>query len=194
MPSFVLIAFLLVTVTVRGFSATNTNPNSVKPQPAPIIIKPQPDLIEKSAPVVDPAATYKKTCGPCHMAFPPEFLPSLSWERLVGSTEKHFGASVDLDDKTKAVILPYLKGKGAEFSQAKISRKIMLSLEGQTPLRLTEVPYILKKHRKYKAEDFQREPIGSFANCGACHKLADEWVFNKRIVVPEYEGVLPKNH
>ena len=122
------------------------------------------------------------------MAFPPEFLPSGSWEKLLGSTEKHFETSVDIDNKTQAIIPPYLKGKGAEFSKAKIPQKITLSLEGQIPLRITEVPYITKKHRKIKPEDFQRKPIGSFANCGACHLLADDWIFNKQIVIPEYEG------
>jgi hypothetical protein len=193
---FGLIVVFLVLVTAWGFSATSTNPTIVKPQPAPKekSTTPQPAPKEKPAPVVDPVATYKKTCGQCHMAFPPEFLPSGSWEKLLGSTEKHFEASVDIDSKTKAVILPYLKEKGAEFSKAKIPQKIMLSLEGKTPLRLAEIPYLAKKHRKLKPEDFQRKPIGSFANCGACHKLADEWVFNKRIVIPEYEGVLPKDH
>lgn len=183
-------------------------PITTKPQPAPVIIKPQPApkaqpatqqpapkekpasqpaTKEKAAPGVDPAVTYKKTCGECHMAFPPEFLPSTSWEKLMGSLEKHFEGSVEMDNKTKEIILPYLKGKGAEFSKAKISQKIMQSLEGQTPLRITEVPYIIKKHRKY-TEDFKRKPIGSFSNCGACHMLADEWNFGRRIMIPREES------
>jgi hypothetical protein len=198
LPFGLMIVFLYL-VTASGFSATSTTPDIVKPQPAPIIIKPQPAPKdkpaapqpvpkEKPAPVADPVVTYKKTCGECHMAFPPEFLPSGSWEKLMGSMDKHFEASVDIDNKTKAVILPYLKGKGAESSKAKIPQKIMVSLEGKTPLRLTEVPYILKKHRKFKPEDFQRKPIGSFTNCGACHLSADEWNFGRKIKVPREES------
>jgi hypothetical protein len=199
MVPFGLMVVFLILVTAWCFSATDTNPTIVKPQPAPIIIKPQPAPKEKPAapqlapkekpaPVVDSVATYKKICGQCHMAFPPEFMPSGSWENLMGSTEKHFEASVDIDNKTKAIILPYLKGKGAEFSKAKIPQKIMVSLEGKIPLRLTEIPYLVKKHRKFKPEDFQRKPIGSFANCGACHMLAEEWNFSRRIMVPREES------
>jgi len=106
----------------------------------------------------------------------------------MNSLENHFEGSVDIDNKTKEIILPYLKGKGAELSKAKIPQKIMGSLEGQTPLRLTEVPYIIKKHRKLSPEDFNRKPIGSFSNCGACHRLADEWNFGKRITIQPEES------
>ncbi len=199
MLPFILMAALLFLAATWGFSASSANPTIVKPQPAPIIIKPQPAPKGKPAttpsapkenplPVVDPVATFKKTCGQCHLAFPPEFLPSGSWEKLMGSLEKHFEGSVDIDDKTKEIILPYLKGKGAEFSKAKIPQKIMQSLEGNTPLRITEVPYIVKKHRKFKPKDFQRKPIGSFTNCGACHMLADEWNFGRRIMIPREES------
>jgi hypothetical protein len=197
LPFFLSAAFLFL-AAAWGFTETSTNPTIVKPQPAPIIIKPLPAPKEKPAapqaapkekpaPAVDPVATYKKTCGQCHMAFPPEFLPSGSWEKLMGSMEKHFEGPVDMDNKTKEIILSYLKGKGAEFSKAKIPQKIMVSLEGKAPLRLTEIPYLVKKHRKFKPEDFQRKPIGSFANCGACHRLADEWNFGRRIVIPREE-------
>lgn len=174
-----LMTFLFIMTAPLGFTGTSTNPTITKP---PAIQK------EKPLPVVDPAATYKKSCGQCHGAFPPEFLPSGSWEKILGSMEKHFEDSVDIDKKTKTIIIPYLKINGAEFSKAKIPRKIMNSLEDQTPLRITEIPYIIIKHRKITPEDFKRKPIGSFTNCGACHLLADEWIFNKKIVIPEYEG------
>ncbi len=156
----------------------------------PIIIIPKAKVIQKAKPnpVVDPAAIYKKVCGECHMAYPPEFLPSGSWEKLLGSMEKHFENAVAVDIKNKDIIEPYLKKNGAESSKAKIPQKIMQSLAGNTPLRITEVPYIKKKHRSISPEGFQRKPIGSFTNCRACHLLADNWVFNKQIVVPPYEG------
>jgi hypothetical protein len=154
-----------------GFPGTSTNPQEIQK--------------EKPISVLDPVVTYKKVCGQCHMAYPPEFLPSGSWEKLMGTTEKHFETSVDIDNKTKDIIAPYLKEKGAEFSKEKIPQKIMQSLEDKPPLRLTEVPYIVKKHRKIKPEDFQRSPIGSFANCNACHRLADNWIFDRKISIPK---------
>ena len=103
----------------------------------------------------------------------------------MGSTEKHFGETLEIDQKTKGLIAPYLKENSAESTKSKIPQKIMQSLEGNTPLRLTEVPYILKKHRKIAPDVFQRSTIGSFANCNACHLLADKWIFTRRIVIPE---------
>ena len=193
---FSLMVVSLILAVPWGFSASDTNTSNTKPQPAPVIIKPQPAPViiktqpapkaqpaskaqpaasqpapkEKPAPVADPAATYKKTCGECHMAFPPEFLPSASWGKLMGSLEKHFEESLTIDNKTKETILAYLKGKGAEFSKTKIPQKIMASLDGQTPLRITEVPYIIKKHRNISAK--------KQSDCAECHKTADNGIYD----------------
>jgi hypothetical protein len=132
-----------------------------------------------------PVATYKNTCGQCHIPYPPHFLPSGSWEKLLGSTGKHFGETLEIEQKDKDIIVPYLKENGAEHSQSKIPQRIMQSLEGNTPLRLTEVPYIVNKHRKISSDIFQRKSIGAFANCNACHRLADNWIFDKKISTPK---------
>jgi hypothetical protein len=175
-----------------GFTGTTATPPQTSPpgikKATPTTPPPtSPQEIKKVTPlpVVDPLATHKKTCGQCHLSYPPEFLPSGSWEKLLASTEKHFEETLKIDQKTKAIIESYLKKNSAENSKSKIAQKIMQSLEGDTPLRITEVPYILKKHRKIKPEDFQRKPIGSFSNCGACHLLADKGIFNRKIAVPE---------
>jgi hypothetical protein len=174
MSILLILVFFLIAIT-SCFAGTATKPT---------IIKPQEIQKEKPLPVVDPLATYKKTCGQCHMPYPPEFLPSGSWEKLL-STEKHFEETLKIDQKTKDIILPYLKEKSAEGSSSRLSEKIMQSLDGNTPLRLTEVPYIQKKHRKISSDVFQRKSIGSFANCNACHHLADNWIFDKKISTPK---------
>jgi hypothetical protein len=173
---FVLITVLGGVFITVGFAGTSTNPTITKP---PRIQK------EKPLPVVDPVATYKKTCGQCHLPYPPQFLPSGSWEKLLATTEKHFEGTLEIDQKTKVTILAYLKKNGAEFSKEKIPQKIMKSLGSNIPLRLTEVPYILKKHRKISSDVFQKKSIGSFSTCNACHLLADKWIFNRKIVVPQ---------
>jgi hypothetical protein len=194
---FVSAACYLITTTPQGFTAPPAAPandpaNEPKVAHPPATPATPATPKEKPLPKVDPVAVYKKNCGQCHLAFPPEFLPSGSWEKLLGSTEKHFEDSLEIDQKTKDIIIPYLKKNGAEFSKAKIPMKIVQSLEAATPLRITEVPYIIKKHRKIAPEDFNRKPIGTFSNCGACHLSADKWVFDKRIVIPEKEGAPPK--
>ncbi len=106
---------------------------------------------------IDPASTYKKACGQCHMPYPPEFLPSGSWEKLLGSTEKHFGGTLEIDQKTKNLIAPYLKENGAECSNSKIPQKIMQSLESNRPLTDYRDPLHLEKAPKNIFRCFSKE-------------------------------------
>jgi hypothetical protein len=50
----------------------------------------------------------------------------------------------------------------------------MRSLNGNTPLRITEIPYIKEKHHELNASIFSRQSIGSFSNCIACHTKAGQ--------------------
>lgn len=169
-PLVLTIVFIVLSVSL-GVSGTVTTPNEIQK--------------EKATLVVDPLLTYKQVCGQCHMPYPPEFLPSGSWEKLLGTTDKHFGGPLEIDPKTKNIIAPYLKENGAENSKSRMSQKLLETLDGNIPLRLTEIPYILKKHRKITPDVFQRKSIGSFANCNACHRLADEWIFTRKISIPK---------
>jgi hypothetical protein len=90
--------------------------------------------------VSDP--TYKEYCGACHFAFQPELLPSESWESILNQTDNHFGESFELDAGTRKAILGYLQTNAAEHSASKKSLKIMRSLEGQVPMRISEILYI----------------------------------------------------
>lgn len=130
------------------------------------------------APPVNPGLTsYKEWCGQCHISYPPHFLPSGSWDKILMSTQKHFGEHLAIDPKTKNLIASYLKETGAERSDDKISQKIMQSLDGKTPLRLTEVPFIQKLHRRYTPVVLKKRSIASLSQCQACHTSADKWKF-----------------
>jgi len=52
----------------------------------------------------------------------------------------------------------------------------MRSLEGQTPTRITKIPYIVEKHGEVDARVYDRESIGSFSNCLSCHTTADKGI------------------
>jgi hypothetical protein len=119
-------------------------------------------------PVSNP--TYKEECGACHFAYQPELLPSGS-----------------LDLESKKIIAEYLKANGAEYSAAKRAVKIMRSLRGQTPMRITDVPYIRHKHQDddIPADAFQRESVGSMSNCIACHTTAENGIYDDdHVVIP----------
>lgn len=122
--------------------------------------------------------TYKETCGGCHFAYQPELLPSASWQKILNQLYDHFGDEVETEPDTIKGITDYLIANGAESSSAKISVQIMRSLRNGVPSRITEIPCILKKHRELDPAVFERESIGSLANCTACHITAEKGIYD----------------
>jgi hypothetical protein len=134
--------------------------------------------------VSDP--TYKEYCGACHFALQPELLPSKSWESILNQTDNHFGESFELDVETKAAIWEYLQANAAEHSTSKLSVKIMRCLGNQMPNRISEIPYIMRKHRGIPPATVKRPSIGSLSKCTACHARAQEGIYSDDfVVIPE---------
>lgn len=75
-------------------------------------------------------AAYADSCGACHFAYQPELLPAASWKKILESTDKHFGETVDLDESARPDISGYLASNAADKSSAKLARKIMNCLGG----------------------------------------------------------------
>ena len=127
---------------------------------------------------------YKEVCGGCHFAYQPGLLPSGSWEKILAQTDDHFGQQIDVEEEDKKAIALYLQSNAAEYSGARCSQKIMRSLGGETPLRITQTPYIRHKHEDddIPSDAFQRKSVGSFSNCVACHKTAEQGIYNEDYV------------
>ena len=132
-------------------------------------------------PVVDHAA-YIKECGACHFTFQPGLLPSGSWEKIMGDLENHFDDDASLKKEVKEDILKYLLAGAAEHSGAKRSVKIMRSLGEQTPLRITETPYIIRKHDELSDRIIKRKSIQTLSNCMACHTSAKRGIYSERYI------------
>jgi hypothetical protein len=131
--------------------------------------------------------TFKEICGDCHFAYQPELLPSSSWEKIIAGLSDHHGEEIDLDQESKKIIAEYLKANSAEYSSAKPAVKIMRSLKGKTPMRITDVPYIRHKHEDddIPADAFTRKSVGSMSNCIACHTTADNGIYDDdHVVIP----------
>ena len=129
---------------------------------------------------------YKETCGACHLAYQPGLLPSGSWTKVLSNLKDHFGETVDIDAASKEVIAKYLMDNAAENSQAKRSLKIVRSLKGETPSRITAIQYIRHKHHDISSEVFARKAVGSLSNCLACHKTADQGIYeDDNVVIPK---------
>ena len=142
------------------------------------------DESKEMNPVNDP--TYQETCGACHFPYQPELLPSGSWEKICAGLDNHFDESIELEQESMKVIVEYLKANAADRSSVEGAVKIMRSLGNQTPLRITEIPYIQRKHHEIKAEVLSRESIGSLSNCPACHKTAERGNYDDdHAVIPE---------
>lgn len=130
--------------------------------------------------------TYAEQCGACHFPYLPELLPADSWRKILSQLEDHNGAQVLVEADAVKTIAQYLESNAADNSGSRRATKIMRSLKGQTPTRITEIPYIQRKHHDVPIEVFQRKSIGSFSNCTACHTAADQGVFDDDYVnIPE---------
>ncbi|MCF8041729.1 MAG: diheme cytochrome c [Desulfarculaceae bacterium] len=127
---------------------------------------------------------YKEQCGACHMAYQPALLPAASWGRILALLPEHFGDQVDLSPQDRAALNAYLTTNAAESCGCKISRKILKSLGGGVPLRISQLPYILHKHEDddIPAGAFERKSVGSRGNCRACHPTAEQGQYDDDLV------------
>ncbi len=123
-------------------------------------------------------AQWREECGSCHMAFHPNLLPSRSWERIMAQQQQHFGADLGLDAATSAAVLAFLSANSADRRATEAAVKIERSIKPQdVPLRITETPYWVKKHRDIAAANWQSPLVKSKSNCAACHSDAEAGTF-----------------
>jgi len=127
--------------------------------------------------------TYRTECGACHMAYQPGLLPAASWERIMADLSDHFGDDATLfDPQVEAEITQYLRDNAAEVSRGEHAYRIVRSLDGRTPKRITDVPYIRHEHDEIPPSVFRRKGVRTFSNCAACHTQADNGVYEEDTV------------
>jgi cytochrome b len=121
---------------------------------------------------------WREECGSCHLAFHPNLLPARSWRKLVAEQNQHFGLDLALDAPTQRALLAFMESSSAERSLTEAAFKINRSLKnGATPLRITETPYWLKKHKEITEANWRLPQVKSKANCAACHQDAEAGTF-----------------
>ena len=126
------------------------------------------------------ASLYKQECGSCHVAYPAKFLPSYSWLQIMNTLDDHYGDDASLDDASRAEILAYLSAHSA----SQHSRYLRSVSYGETPTRITELPWFQRKHDEVPRRLVQDNPeVGSFSQCDACHQRAAEGQFDEDTVV-----------
>ncbi len=116
-----------------------------------------------------PSPAYLDACGACHYAYQADLLPDGSWETILSTLDDHFGAPVSLTPDEVAAIREYTSANAADRSGSRLGSKIMGSLGSKQVTRVTEVPYLQRKHRKIPTETFTRASVEGFRNCASCH-------------------------
>ncbi len=134
---------------------------------------------------------YNESCGECHYAYQAGLLPKRSWEKMMlpEELEDHFGEVAELDEEDRVELLNLLVENAADTSFYKRSMKISRSIpEDATPLRITEVPYIKRKHKPMTDKYVKNNPkVKSLINCNACHREIDKGIFDDdTILIPNY--------
>ena len=132
---------------------------------------------------------YIKECGSCHFAFQPGLLPQRSWVKMMDNLENHFNTDATLEKEDHNAILTYLKANSSDNAmEYKRSRKMTNSIRAnETPLKITEVSYFIRKHREVPARFIKQKEVGTLSNCMACHTTADKGIYSERAIkIPNY--------
>ncbi len=130
---------------------------------------------------------YVGECGLCHFTYQPELLPSRSWRKIMRNLNNHFGEKVPLEETRKEEIVRYLLDNAAEYSSANVAVRITKSVENRTPIRITDVPYIKKKHDHIPSGVLRHIPLNSLSECTVCHTIAERGIYSERYIhIPRY--------
>jgi diheme cytochrome c len=115
---------------------------------------------------------YAAECSSCHYAYPPGLLPEASWRKLLAqqALSDHFGENIEMKEALRAELLDYAVKNAADHATAKRSQKILSSLAGSAPLRISEVAYIKRKHHEIPDKLIKgNAQVNSLAQCDTCH-------------------------
>lgn len=134
---------------------------------------------------------YNESCGECHYAYQAGLLPKRSWEKmmLAEELEDHFGEVAELEEEDRIAVRDLLVANAADTSVYKRSSKITRSLAAdKVELRITEVPYIKRKHKDLKDKHVKLNPkVKSMINCNKCHREIDKGIFDDdTILIPNF--------
>ncbi len=132
---------------------------------------------------------YIKECGSCHFDFQAGLLPQKSWVKMMNNLENHFSTDASLEKEDYDTILNYLsKNSSDNAMQYKRSRKMTSSIsDNATPLKITEVPYFIRKHREVPQRLIKQKEVKTLSNCMACHTTANQGIYSERAIkIPNY--------
>jgi len=132
-----------------------------------------------TVPKIDNAATAKE-CGACHMVYPPQLLPQRSWVALLDKLDNHFGEIASLNQQTHDDIQSYLVSNAADAQGAPADSRLLRGLkDGDAPLRITELPWWIRRHGEVNFTNIKATKVKSPSNCVGCHAGAANGVYSE---------------
>lgn len=133
-------------------------------------------------------SVYQEECSACHLAYPPQLLPSASWKAIMNGLNDHFGDNAELSAELTAHIVAFLEGNASDRGDRMKYARLMRDTQGIMPLRITELPYFKKEHNEIPQQMVKDNPqVESFSRCDACHKDAAKGRFNEEnVAIPGF--------
>jgi mono/diheme cytochrome c family protein len=116
---------------------------------------------------------YQQECAACHIAYPAQFLPKESWQRIMGNLNKHYGSDASVDaasNKTISAWLTDTAGSGKRNRQAPPND------------RITQSNWFIKEHDEVSQTVWRSPAVKNPSNCIACHRQANLGDFNEHSV------------
>jgi hypothetical protein len=122
---------------------------------------------------------YQTECGVCHVAYPPAFLATDSWDALLQKLDSHFGDNAELAANELATIKAYLDNHN--YDQSSIKRRYGTRFDTPgTPLRVTNTHFFRAIHEEVPDRLVTgNQKVKSFSRCEACHARAQEGSFDE---------------
>lgn len=114
---------------------------------------------------------WKQECSSCHIAYPPGLLSQASWQRIMAGLDRHFGENATLPPATVEEISAFLAKNAADAGRTDHG--------GAAPMRISETAWFRREHGEIGSAVWKRQAVGSPANCAACHRQAEQGVFNE---------------
>ena len=111
---------------------------------------------------------YQQECAACHLAYPPGLLPAISWQRVMGGLDHHYGTDAGLEPAQVQDIGRWLNANAGTYKRVR---------EAPPEDRITRSSWFERKHRKIEAAVWKLPSVKSAAQCAACHTGAEQGRF-----------------
>jgi mono/diheme cytochrome c family protein len=113
---------------------------------------------------------YIAECAACHVAYPPGFLPTESWRRIMAGLDRHYGSDASMEADSVRQISAWLNANSGTGRRMR---------EAPPQDRITRSDWFVREHRKIDSVVWQHPKVRSAAQCQACHVQAAQGRFDE---------------